>query len=60
MKERLKKKYGTLRVAAAKLGINYYRLCNITSGWIVPKPEEAKKIGITASEFRRVFSGRAA
>jgi hypothetical protein len=58
MKERLKKKYGTLRNAAATCQINYYRLVNITSGWIQPKPEETKLLGITAAEVRNARATR--
>ena len=55
MKERLRKEYGTLRLAAVKLEINYYRLSQIINGWITPTEEEVKKLGITTKELKDVI-----
>jgi len=52
MKERLKTTYGSLRMAANKLNINYYRLSHIVNGWVTPTEDEVKKLEITPKELR--------
>ena len=54
MKDRLKKQYGSLRMASLKTNINYYRLSQIVNGWISPTDEEIKKLEITPKEIKDV------
>lgn len=51
MKDRLIKKYGTLRKCSAETNIGYYRLSHLVNGYVAPKPEEIKVLGITKSEL---------
>jgi hypothetical protein len=55
MKERLIRKYGTLRRCAVETKINYYRLSNIVNGYIRPKDTEMKLLGITQVELKETL-----
>ena len=55
MKERLIKKYGTLRRCSVETKINYYRLSNIVNGYIRPKDTEIKLLGITEKELKETL-----
>jgi hypothetical protein len=55
MKERIQKDYGTLRMAAVKTGINYYRLSQIVNGWVTPTQEEISILKITPKEIKDVI-----
>lgn len=51
LKDRLIKKYGTLRKCSTETKIGYYRLSHIVNGYVKPKPEEIKALGITKAEL---------
>jgi hypothetical protein len=53
IKEKIKKRYGTLRFAAQETGINYYRLSQIVNGWIIPKPAELRLLSLTQRDLKR-------
>lgn len=55
MKERLIKKYGTLRRCSIDTKINYYRLSNIVNGYITPKDKEKTLLGITEKELKETL-----
>jgi len=44
LKQNLKTKHGTLRMAARVLEISPFRLSSIINGWLVPTEDEVKKI----------------
>jgi hypothetical protein len=54
MKKRLQDQYGSLRAAAVKLDINYYRLSQICNGWVKPRPEETKKLKASEKELNEL------
>lgn len=53
LKEKLIKRYGTLRMASKESGINYYRISQIVNGWITPKPEELVALGVPKRDVKR-------
>ena len=52
MKLKIQKKFGTLRLASVRTGINYYRLSQIVNGWRIPTDEEMKKLGVTKKDVK--------
>ena len=59
LKEKIKKRFGTMRSAAVETGINYYRLSQFVNGWVVLKPDEVKSLGLLPKDLpKRQSSGR--
>lgn len=54
MKARLIKQYGTLRKCSVATGIGYYRLSNLVNGYVIPREEEIKILGITKNELKEI------
>ena len=57
MKEKLKARFGSMRMAAVRTGINYYRLSQIANGWVKPKPEEIKALKLSEKDIKEVARG---
>ena len=51
LKTRLKQEHGSLRKAAMKTGVNYFRISHIINGWRKPNKEDIEKLGIKRSEL---------
>lgn len=51
-KIKLKKKFGTLRLAARELGFSRFNLSELVNGWKKPTSEDLKKLKLTEQDFK--------
>lgn len=50
-KEKLKLRFGSLRIAAHELGYSRFILSDLLNGWRPPTKEDLKKLNLTEKDF---------